>query len=48
MVRRFYFWNNSLFRPWDNGIFINCSIPSRVSDTLISYRPRAHVQGRFC
>ena len=30
------------------SVLINCSIPSRVSDTLISYSPRAHVWGWFC
>jgi hypothetical protein len=30
------------------SILINCSIPSLVSDNLISYSPSAHVWGRFC
>ena len=33
----------------DEGIslLINCAIPSPVSDSSLSYRPRAHVWGRF-
>jgi hypothetical protein len=30
------------------SVLINCSIPSLVSDNLISYSPRAHVWGWFC
>ena len=30
------------------SVLINCSIPSLVSDNLISYSPSAHVWGRFC
>jgi hypothetical protein len=30
------------------SVLINCSIPSLVSDNLISYSPRAHIWRRFC
>ena len=46
VVRHFYFWNRHCLGQ-GISVLINCSIPSLVSDNLISYSPSAHVWGRF-